>query len=71
MTRYVLEGSSDGEKFEVLRDKSSAETNLPHDTLLIEKVDSFNENGITHGVVQKLRLDKVNEKIYNFCKHPM
>ncbi|SDB08558.1 family 43 glycosylhydrolase [Butyrivibrio sp. INlla16] len=36
VTRYVLEGSSDGENYEILSDKSKADTNLPHDTLLIE-----------------------------------
>lgn len=34
-TRYLLEGSSDGETYEILEDKSQAETDLPHDFLIL------------------------------------
>lgn len=36
MTRWILEGSVDGEHFEVLEDKSQAETDLPHDLVVME-----------------------------------
>lgn len=36
VTRWILEGSVDGEHFEVLEDKSQAETDLPHDLVVME-----------------------------------
>lgn len=36
-TRWILEGSEDGEKYEVLADKSQAETDLSHDLLVWEE----------------------------------
>lgn len=34
-TRYLLEGSADGVSYEVLEDKSEAETDLPHDFIVL------------------------------------
>ena len=36
-TRWILEGSEDGEKWQILKDKSQAETNLPHDFVVKEE----------------------------------
>lgn len=36
-TRWKLEGSLDGEEYFVLKDKSEAETDLPHDLVIIEE----------------------------------
>ncbi len=35
-TRWILEGSEDGENYFVLCDKSKADTNLPHDLVVLE-----------------------------------
>ena len=35
-TRWILEGSADGDTWQVLEDKSKSETNLPHDLVLRE-----------------------------------
>ena len=37
VTRWILEGSVDGEHYEVLEDKSQAETDLPHDLVVMEE----------------------------------
>lgn len=36
-TRWILEGSSDGVNYEILKDKSNAATDLPHDFVVIEE----------------------------------
>ena len=50
VTRYLLEGSVDGEKFFVLEDKTKADTDLSHDFLVYEngmEVRSRRESGST------------------------
>ena len=37
VTRWILEGSTDGEEYFILKDKSNADTNLPHDFVVIEE----------------------------------
>jgi hypothetical protein len=37
VTRWLLEGSEDGENFVTLADKTQAETNLPHDLVVMEE----------------------------------
>lgn len=36
-TRWILEGSADGERYFIMEDKSAAETDLPHDFLVFER----------------------------------
>ena len=36
-TRWILEGSTDGQSWTVLKDKSNAETDLPHDFIVFEE----------------------------------
>ncbi|MBO4510926.1 MAG: family 43 glycosylhydrolase [Lachnospiraceae bacterium] len=38
-TRWILEGSENGEDFFILCDKSNADTNLPHDFIVLENGD--------------------------------
>lgn len=40
-TRYLLEGSADGEKWEVLADKREAETDLSHDLIVLDEKKSI------------------------------
>lgn len=41
VTRWILEGSKDGVNYEVIQDKSHADTDLPHDFIVLEEGKHF------------------------------